>query len=160
MAATPTPPSFESLLGQLREAYPKLSFKKAATFYWSPKDNTVYYSPTKIDAEWSLVHELSHALLNHTSYNSDFELLLLEVAAWERAEEVATTYRVVIEKDHIQDCLDTYRDWLHRRSECPTCQMRGLQVNPTTYECTNCFGKWHVSMARFCRPYRRQIAAK
>ena len=160
MAVTSTPHSFEQLLATLKKSYLRVNFVQAETFYWSPKDKTVYFAPEKSDAQWSLVHELSHALLDHTSYSSDFELLLLEVAAWEKAEDVAVKLGLKIEKDHIQDCLDTYRDWLHRRSECPTCQMRGLQVSPTTYECTNCFNKWHVSMARFCRPYRRQIATK
>jgi hypothetical protein len=151
---------FNELLDKLKKTYPAVSFLSSETFYWSPKNKTVYYAANKPHAKWSLIHELSHALLDHNSYQTDFELLLLEVAAWEKAEHLAAELKIELDKEYVQDCLDTYRDWLHRRSECPTCQMRGLQINPTTYQCTNCLNEWHVSMARFCRPYRRQVTAK
>jgi predicted RNA-binding Zn-ribbon protein involved in translation (DUF1610 family) len=56
--------------------------------------------------------------------------------------------------DHIQDCLDTYRDWLHRRSRCPTCGMHVLQDKSNSYKCFNCGTSWQVSGRRFARPYR------
>ena len=160
MAAIPTQRNFKTLLFHLSKSYPSVLFKPADTFYWSPKDKTVYYAEDRPDAQWSLLHELSHALLEHTSYSSDFELLLLEVAAWEKANKLAKNFEISIDPEHIQDCLETYRNWLHQRSACPTCNMRGLQTSPTIYECTNCLSRWSVSMARFCRPYRRQITSK
>jgi len=158
MAVTPTQTSFKSLLAELKKANPGIAFVNSDTFYWSPKDKTVYYKASNphADSAWSLLHELSHALLGHTLYSSDFELLMLEVAAWEKALKLAKTHRITIDNSHVQDCLDTYRDWLHQRSECPTCNMRGFQVTSTQYDCTNCFNHWSVSTARFCRPYRRK----
>jgi hypothetical protein len=147
----------QTLLNQLKKAYPDIAFTASNTFYWSPKERVVYYAASnqnKTIASWSLLHELSHALLNHSTYSSDFELVALESAAWKRAVEISATYGIVIEEDHVQDCLDTYRDWLHKRSTCPTCSTHSLQINSNTYSCINCSTKWHVTASRFCRPYR------
>jgi hypothetical protein len=147
----------QTLLTKLRQAFPELSFVSSTTFYWSPKERVVYYADTaqnKTIATWSLLHELSHALLGHNTYSSDFELVALESAAWKRAVEIAPNYGVTIAEEHIQDCLDTYRDWLHKRSTCPTCSTHSLQTDSDTYNCINCGTKWHVTSSRFCRPYR------
>lgn len=133
------------------------------TFLWSPKDKTVVYNPTKLTehaGQWSLLHEVAHALLNHQTYESDFELLQLEVAAWKEAQKLATAIRLHIDNEYIEDCLDTYRDWLHQRSTCPTCGSVGLQHDPAEYRCHNCMGIWRVSSSRFCRPYRmKQVSS-
>src|SRR6185437_9952408 len=125
-------------------------------FYWSPKDLKVFY---KLDIQptyrWKLLHEVGHALLNHQTYQSDFELLQLEVAAWQQAEAVAQDFKIKINSDYIQDCLDTYRDWLHKRSTCPSCGTRSLQEAADRYRCFNCQTTWHVSPSRFCRTYRQ-----
>jgi hypothetical protein len=147
----------KKLLETLKTDLPSLQFVAGEAFYWSPKDNTINY---KLDLEnetsvWALLHEVAHCLLQHTTYNSDFELMQLEVAAWHKAEKLAKHYGVTIDPEHIQDCLDTYRDWLHRRSTCPTCGVVSLQKDSQTYQCFNCQTQWHVSNSRFCRPYRR-----
>ena len=152
----------KSLLKSLQKDYPQISFASAARFYWSPKDQVVYYDPNKNDiaAQWALLHELCHGLLGHSNYKTDFELLQLEAAAWHKAKEVAKKYSVVIDEDHLQDCLDTYRDWLHARSTCPACTEHGLQRVNRVYTCINCANEWLVSSSRFCRPYRRMSPAK
>lgn len=145
------------LLTTLQQEYPEVRFVAADQFRWSPSEQTVSYDPKKHSSEASLalLHELSHALLGHKDYKTDFELLELEVAAWHHAETLAVTYGVKTDPEHVQDCLDTYRDWLHARSKCPACTEHGLQKNRTTYTCLNCHTKWHVTSERFCRPYRR-----
>ena len=145
-----------TLLDQVIADFPEVSFEAGEQFLWSPKEHTVFYvADTSNKAEhWALLHELSHGLLGHTTYKTDFELLQLEVAAWHKAEALAASYGLKIDENHIQDCLDTYRDWLHARSECPSCTEHGLQKNSTTYTCLNCRTEWRVSSARFCRPYR------
>lgn len=148
----------DSLLKELRRDYPKLSFVASKEFCWSPKNNQVLYNSRVIDSStgaWSLFHELGHALLQHRSYESDLELLQLEAAAWEKAREVGKKYGYEIDEQHIEDCLDTYRDWLHHRSACPRCNNRSLQQNSREYSCYNCGTTWTVSLSRFCRPYRR-----
>lgn len=149
----------DKLLSLLRVAYPDITFQAGQQCSWSPANNTIIYPTSSIsqpEAQWSLLHELGHALLGHTTYNSDIQLLKLESEAWERAKELGTQYALVIDEDHIQDCLDTYRDWLHQRSTCPTCQTVSLQQDSRTYRCHNCGESWTVSTARFCRPYRRK----
>jgi len=147
----------EQIINRLQKRYPTLHYKLGATFYWTPKTNEVFYNtksdePTSI---WSLLHETSHALLGHTTYKSDFELLHLEVAAWEKAKEVAAEFDIIIDEDHIQDCLDTYRDWLYARSICPYCNNKSLQQsNLRHYQCFNCHAVWKVTPSRFCRAYR------
>ncbi len=154
--------STSKILDQLKEIAPEVIFEASDSFYWSPKTQTVTYNKASLaDPEglWSLLHEASHGLLGHTIYKTDFELLTLEVAAWEHAKQLGVKLGIVLDENYIQDCLDTYRDWLHRRSTCPTCGSVGLQHSTSDYMCHNCNSVWHVSEARFCRPYRRKYAA-
>jgi Domain of unknown function (DUF955). len=148
----------DTLLKNLTRDYPSLTFKAGAEFYWSPKEQIVYHrgSRRRSDA-WTLLHEASHGILQHKTFKSDYELLQLELAAWEKARELAKHYSITIDLDHIEDCLDTYRDWLHKRSLCPGCGMKSLQEDSTTYSCFNCNEKWRVSSSRLCRPYRSRI---
>jgi hypothetical protein len=144
----------DELLQNLRKLLPEVSFQSSEAFFWSPQTNTVNYTLGASHPEWTLLHETAHALLGHSGYSCDLELLLLEVIAWEKAKELAASYAVAIDEDHIQDCLDTYRDWLHRRSTCPTCHTVSTQVSQHEYHCYNCGARWQVSKSRFCRPYR------
>lgn len=146
-----------SIINDLSRQFKSVKFKPANDFYWSPKEKIVYYNQSKMDnekAKWTLLHEISHAKLKHTDYKSDLELLLCEVTAWEEAVKLAGKLNLKIDTDHVESCLDTYRDWLYARSKCPTCQLNGLQKNTRQYQCLNCLAKWQVSPSRFCRPYR------
>lgn len=145
------------LIANLQAQFPALRFTSGQQFCWSPETSEIFYKAASKGrrAKWSLLHETGHALLEHHSYQADFELLRLEVAAWERARELAATVGVNIDEDHIQDCLDTYRDWLHKRSICPACSTKCLQQDDFAhYRCFNCHAMWRVSSSRFCRAYR------
>lgn len=153
----------KSLVDTLRIDFPAIKFVEGESFYWSPKDASVTYAEVSTMPEvsnWSLLHEVSHGILGHTAYKSDFELVQLEVEAWQYARGLAKQYGIKIDPEHIEDCLDTYRDWLHRRSTCPDCGTVSTQADPKTYKCFNCSAVWHVSNSRFCRPYRRLSAKK
>ena len=145
------------MLEKLQARFPKLSFVAGERFCWSPTTHEVIYDVARTDetAAWSLLHETGHALLDHQSYLADFELLKIEMAAWSRARELGTELGVTIDEDHIQDCLDTYRDWLYKRSICPTCSTKALQQSDFVhYRCYNCHTTWKVTPSRFCRAYR------
>lgn len=147
------------LLDNLKSDYPNLVFAPSKSFYWSPRQKVIHYAEDQLDnkiAGWSLLHELSHAILGHKSFNSDFELLIMEVSAWDKAETLSVRYNQIIDTNHIQDCIDTYRDWLYQRSTCPNCTNCSLQIDNHTYHCHNCGTKWQVSSSRLCRPYRRK----
>ena len=146
------------LLSKLQLKYPDLQFLAGTQFSWSPENSTITYKQTASGkkATWSLLHETGHALLEHKSYKADFQLLRLEIAAWEKAKQLADDLDISIDNDHIEDCLDTYRDWLYKRSICPTCSNKCLQQDDYVhYRCFNCHTVWRVSTNRFCRAYRR-----
>lgn len=151
----------EKLLKVLKRDFPAITFIEGKTFYWSPKTRSVIYRPVdNIVGTWSLLHELAHALLEHTNFRYDIELLQLEIAAWEKALPLAKRYGHEIDNEHVQDCLDTYRDWLYQRSTCPNCTTCSLQVAPRQYACFNCGTAWQVSSSRLCRPYRKLATTK
>lgn len=148
----------KKLLKDLEKSDLGCTFVAGDRFYWSPRDRTVVYdaqAPDNTVACWALLHEVAHAQLDHQYYVLDIDLLLMEVAAWEKAQELGEKHGRVIDQDHIQDCLDTYRDWLDQRSTCPSCGNNGLQENSEIYRCFNCQNTWRVSSSRFSRPYRQ-----
>lgn len=147
----------DKLLGHLVDTHPALTFTAGEQFCWSPESREVMYKHgAKGDkACWSLLHETGHALLEHAHYKADYELLRIEIAAWNKARELATALAIEIDEEHIQDCLDTYRDWLHKRSICPTCATKCLQQDDHAhYRCFNCHTVWRVTPSLFCRAYR------
>lgn len=162
MATTSSNKTANALIAKLRKDYPQFKFKAGDEEHWSPKAKTITYNIDQNNAQLSygILHELSHALLNHSTYHSDFELLKLESEAWELASKIGRKYGIEINEDHIQNCLDTYRDWLHRRSSCPKCGTHVLQKDASCYQCFNCHTSWQVSSGRFVRPYRKTINTK
>lgn len=147
----------EEMLYKLQQQFPAFTFRAGRGFYWSPGTNEIFYRPGAHGPHgvWSLLHETSHALLGHSGYGSDFELVRLEAKTWERTKQLAAELGVTVNEDHIQDCLDTYRDWLHGRSICPRCGNKSVQQpGGRQYRCFNCHMIWRVSTSRFCRTYR------
>lgn len=158
MAVTTTLSSTtKQFIEQLAKDYPDYSIERGGREHWSPKTNTISFNPrqTPERIRFGILHELAHALLSHSSYQSDFELLKMESEAWHLAAKIGLKYGVTISEDHIQNCLDTYRDWLHRRSQCPSCGLHVVQETNVSYKCFNCGTSWSVSSGRFVRPYRR-----
>lgn len=151
-----------SIIERVIKEYPEFKFKAGPQEHWSPKTKTITYEAGRplIQQTYGLMHELAHALLGHTNYHSDFELLKLESEAWHKASQIGKEYGIEISEDYIQNCLDTYRDWLHRRSQCPACGIHVLQTDPKTYKCFNCDARWQVSSGRFARSYRRSLPTK
>lgn len=149
----------KQFIDQIIKDHPQFKFAPGAQEHWSPRSNTITYSQSEpfTELRYGLLHELAHALLGHNTYSSDFELLKLESEAWDLAIKIGKKYKVKLDPDHIQDCLDTYRDWLHRRSQCPACGMHVLQDSANSYKCFNCGTSWQVSARRFARPYRLKL---
>lgn len=147
----------ENLILSLKKDYPNLTFVEGSLLCWSPGKKQIYYKTTSDKKSiCGVLHEIGHARLKHISYSSDMDLLHKEVLAWEEALLLAEQYGVSLDESHVQDCLDTYRDWLYKRSTCPNCQAKGIQSRFDAYICINCHKQWHVNNSRFCRPYRRQ----
>lgn len=151
----------EKFVRKLKQDHPGLVFALAASHCWSPQHGKISYAKkSEAYSIEGLLHELGHARLGHKAYSTDFELLQKEVEAWQEALKLAALYGVEIDKEHIQDCLDTYRDWLYKRSMCPNCKSTGLQETRRSYACLNCGHSWQVGSSRFRRPYRLSVYKK
>jgi len=144
-------PSMPDLLHQLRADFADISFRSSDTFRWNANEKTVDFDESTEDAATYLLHETGHALLSHADYAADITLLGMERDAWQKARQLGDQYGVVIDDDLVEDALDTYRDWLHRRSTCPTCRAVGLQSGRKSYHCLSCLADWNVNEARSCR---------
>jgi hypothetical protein len=149
----------ELLVKELKEINSDINFSPAETFYWSPTDKTVYYDSSNDTREglWALLHESGHAILGHRQYYSDIELVQMEVEAWDSAKDLAAKLEIIIDENHAEDCIDSYRNWLHGRSLCPDCNLSSIQIDTKHYSCVFCQKKWQVTAERFCRPYRKTI---
>lgn len=148
---------------QVSADYPSIEFREGDNFVWSPNFNAITYDKDQLTNEsgfWALIHELAHFELGHKSYKSDFQLLQMEAAAWSRAKTIAARYNLEIEEDHIQDCLDTYRDWLHSRAKCPKCSVVTTQKKDLSYNCFNCNTTWKVPKSPLCRVSKKIIDKK
>ncbi len=146
------------LLDQLKADFPELTFVADDDFKWSPQTKTVFFAANDAHFPARLLHEVAHAALEHSDYSRDIELIAIERDAWHYTQTVlAPKYQVTLTDDEVQDDMDTYRDWLHARSTCPTCSATGLQTDKKTYRCVACHQTWDVNEALVCnlRRYKR-----
>ena len=140
--------------------YSAINFTPGDSFSWSAGDNTVYYPKSKPFDDYfrySLLHEIGHAELMHNNFTNDLSLLSMERDAWEKSKQIAQRFGTAIDDEHIETCMDTYRDWLYARSLCPNCHQCGLQTSKTAYGCAFCDHAWKVSESRMCKVTRRSI---
>lgn len=121
----------------LMNNYPNFKFRVGAKFAFRPP-RTIVIGP--MESTWKLLtlHEVSHAICRHRSFNIDIERLKMETEAWEKARELANEYKVEINEEMIQSELDTYRDWLHKKSRCPHCGLTRFQTPDSRYHCPMC----------------------
>lgn len=155
MAATTTP-SISWLLSQLEQHLPGVTLVKGQDFAWAPTTRTITYSPAADNAAWQLLHEAGHAIYQHSKYRRDIELLGYEVEAWAAAAQLSDKLGIEIPEDIIDEHIDTYRDWLHSRSQCPACAQTGIQTSSDGYRCLHCPAKWRVNDSRQCGLRRYQ----
>lgn len=148
MAVTTTP-SISWLLPKLKARLPEVAFVEGEAFAWLPHKQEVTYNPHDTHV-WQLLHEAGHAICGHSCYRRDIELLGYEVEAWSTAEQLADELDVTIPHAAIDDNVDTYRDWLHARSQCVSCAQTGVQVSSDTYRCLHCPARWQVNDGRQC----------
>lgn len=150
--------SARSLISKLKKDYPDFKFCKSNISHWSYTEKTIFYEDNIKHSDWILLHEISHAILNHKNYTRDIELLSKERDAWNFANtNLALKYGIQIDKDFIEDHIDTYRNWLHYKSSCPNCGLNGFEKNKGQYICPACGRKWKVNEARNCNIKRTQL---
>lgn len=144
-------PSLSSIRNHIIQDHPKVHFTSGTVARWSPQEETVYFVISdRPDDLVALLHELGHHLSGHDRYIQDVELLKLEREAWGQAVALAQRYKIIIPDDYIEEAMDTYRDWLHKRSRCPGCNRAGIQDSQLAYRCPLCNMSWHANDARQC----------
>lgn len=147
-------PKISSVYSRIVADFSHLSFCKGDTFQWSPHTHTITHpAVTTVSDLAQLLHEIGHAELRHQTYARDIQLIQIEREAWEYAiSTLAPRYQVSItpEDEIVQSSLDTYRQWLHDRSTCPTCTAVGLEYDTGAYRCLSCQQQWRVNEARTC----------
>lgn len=136
------------LLEALKTDYPHLQFAAGKDDSWSPQKQQVNYREP-IDPH-HLLHEVGHAVLGHTDYRLDIELLKIEADAWAKAQEIAPNYGFRIERSLVDSRLETYKHWLLKQSLCPECRLVGIQGNDRLYSCPNCQTRWSVPLKLGC----------
>jgi hypothetical protein len=135
--------------------FPMFKFVKSHKSLWLSPKNTIFYNSDEAE----LLHEISHALLKHTHFTTDVDLVKKERAAWSNAVKLAKKYGVTITEEKIEKDLDSYRDWLHFKSTCPTCSQNGIQdVENLSYRCFACNTSWKVNHNQHKRVKRTKIA--
>lgn len=151
--------STTSLLANIQLDHPDLTFHESDCFRWSPDTKTLHFDSQSPDLLPYVLHELGHALLGHSSYTQDIDLIKIERSAWDYAKtHLANRYTVAISEELIQENLDTYREWLHTRSRCPSCTMTGLQTAKGHYTCLACGTRWKSNEARSCALRRYNLS--
>lgn len=126
-----------SLIEKLKNEYPNFLFKVGKKFAFKPP-RTIFYNDADDMFEPLILHEIAHAILNHTDYKMDVERLKMENEAWEKAKELSVKYNVQIDENLIQEKLDSYRDWLFNKSKCKKCGLTRYQTPDGKYHCPNC----------------------
>lgn len=143
----------------LARQYPEFTFVADDLFAWSPDDHSIRYNPDVLDQEpgtLALLHELAHGLLGHQDFAFDIELLQMEIEAWQVARRLAGKFKVPVDEEYIHFCLESYREWLYKRSRCPKCNEAGVQQFDC-YHCFICGKRWRVTANRHTHPYRKML---
>ena len=125
------------LLDELKRDFPELVFRDGKKFMFKPP-KTVFFTTDEANFEMLILHEVAHAMLKHFDFKTNLERVRMENEAWEKAKELASRYSVVMDEDLIQNELDTYRDWLHKKSRCPKCGLTRFQTSDKEYHCPRC----------------------
>lgn len=145
-----------AFLKKIREDFAKFDFVASEEFRWNFETKTIFFEESAADFESLLLHELGHALCEHADFELDIELVRIEAEAWQKAREVSKKYNVKINDDLVESHLDTYRDWLHKRSLCPNCLINGFQQSGLNYRCVACETVWWANDSRFKSLRRRK----
>ncbi len=122
---------------QLRNDYPEFNFKLGKRFVFrAPR--TIFLCEQGENLELLALHEVSHAILGHRDFRTDVQRLRMEAEAWGKARQLACFYQIPVDEELIQEELDTYRDWLFKKSRCKKCGLTRFQTSDGIYHCPKC----------------------
>lgn len=126
------------LVERVQRDYPQLRFKAGKKFTFRPPRTIIFVRTEQIGGQLQLMHELGHVRLEHRFFRTDVERLKMERAAWEEAHKICEQYGVAYDEEFVEQQLDSYREWLHRRSQCPVCGLTRYQSGSGEYHCPGC----------------------
>ena len=129
--------SDSDFLSKLISDYPQFSFKSGKKFKFRPK-KTIFYVSKSPNFKPLLLHELSHALLGHFSFETSLERLQIERDAWQKTSELCALYSIPFSEDFFAEELDSYRDWLHKKTLCRVCGLSCIELSSTSLYCPKC----------------------
>lgn len=124
------------LIDCLEQDYPELRFREGKKFLFRPPKTIVLGSEKPFDL--LLLHEVGHYLCGHVSFNTEPERLRCECEAWEKARELCDRYNVEYDEEIVQQELDSYRNWLDKKSRCPSCGLTRFQTPDGAFHCPRC----------------------
>ncbi len=128
-----------------------ITFTQGEQFSWQPKVKTITYNPNTASVNELLLHECGHATLGHNDQPHGINLIDRERDAWDEAKRIATYTDTTIQDETVDEALDSYRDWLHARSLCPSCGATGVQNSQKPeFSCLACGHIWRVNDGRMC----------
>ena len=126
-----------TFLAAVKNKFPDFRFKTGRKFMFRPP-RTIFIGPEEEGDEILLLHELGHAILGHRDFNMNVQRLKMEMEAWEKARELAEEFGVPIEEDKIETELDTYRNYVDKKSRCPKCGLARYETPDGQYHCPRC----------------------
>lgn len=125
------------LVEKLRSAYPELRFREGKKFLFKPP-KTIVLGGSEEPFDLLLLHEVGHFLCRHVSFHTEPERLKCEREAWEKARELCEVYGVFYDESIVEQELDSYRDWLDKKSRCPSCGLTRFQTPDGVFHCPRC----------------------
>lgn len=121
----------------LIDDFPDFCFVQGRKFAFRPP-KTIVFGPEEPNSSLLLLHELGHALCGHHDFKTGIQRLKMEREAWEKARELCPLYGVFYDEEVVEAELDTYRDWLDKKSRCPHCGLTRFQSPDGVYHCPRC----------------------
>ncbi len=124
-------------LERLKSDYPDFRFRSGAKFAFRPP-KTIVIGPEEPSDSLLLLHELGHAVSQHRSFGTVAERVKMEREAWNKAKEFCDKYGVFYDENKVEQELDTYRDYLDKKSRCPKCGLTRFQTPDGAFHCPQC----------------------
>ncbi len=131
-------PGMEFRWGCQRFSYREIKSKKTV-FLGQPQPNFGLLA----------LHEVGHGLSGHKDYKTLIQRLKNESEAWERAKTLLLQYRErthsdeqnkipIWDEEFVQTQLDTYREWIHTKTQCKKCGLTMYQTGDSSFHCPRC----------------------
>ena len=125
------------LLDRLKHDYPEVRFVRGEKFLFRPP-RTIVLAGGESNDSLLILHEMGHYLCGHRDFTTDARRIKMEREAWTRARDLCVYYGVEYDEGIVEQELDTYREWLDKKSRCPSCGLTRFQTPDGDYHCPRC----------------------